>query len=346
MSQTCGSAGNGAPGRQPPSPASPSQVTGPCMELRCPKCGGTGRRRWSGVRLCVCATFFICPILMLAGVAMQSCTVFLASSGLTILSLVTIPITWAFALMSRSCCRTCGHRFWPGDQARDLDSSPLPIRISLASSGVLLATLGMGVFLVLTAPGREGTGRWCMVMGPLILAGLAFGLGLLAQAVLWRRLCTRKTNMPSRVSTLMLPAVVIGIASLSLAVHSRYKCDPLVCAPYVLARVQLAPLPPSSRRVRVCSRRAFLDAEDFVRFEADPEDIERFLANSSVVANGVVPFDEARTRTVSQYNSDAPYWYDQPLRGCWRHCDIEMPGNIAELIVDDEEHAVYVYWAK
>jgi hypothetical protein len=150
---------------------------------------------------------------------------------------------------------------------------------------------------------------------------------------------------------LLLPAIVISILWLSLATHDHtalvHEYDPLVRAPHVLARLQLASLPESARNVRVYIYRVFLAGEDFLRFEADPNDIERFLADSPSLNNITAHTSwSEKMRTTSYYNSSAPSWYDQPVQGRSRRYDLNTPGGIAELIVDDERHAVYVYWGK
>jgi hypothetical protein len=130
-----------------------------------------------------------------------------------------------------------------------------------------------------------------------------------------------------------------------------HEYDPLVWAPDVLDRLRLAPLPKSARNIRMYVCRVFMAAEDFLRFEADPNDIERFLAGSPGLAY-ITPaplseLGEKRTRTVAYYNSSAPAWYDQTLPDRTRCYNLNAPGGgTGEIFVHDERHAVYVYWGK
>jgi hypothetical protein len=353
MSQTPEDAKSQTPEERSGKWMSPTQDVGSGTESRCPKCGGTPRRPWIAVCVCAFAGFFIFLVMAPTGLAMQSIPggiVCLASAGLAVISLIAIPITGALAVASRSRCSACGHRFMPGDPSPHMNSSRFPVRLGLISSAFLLVLLGTGAALILTAPGWGVMDTALMLIGRLIMAGLAFGTGLLIQALLWRHLRTRGANVTRLLTAFALPVAMIGVAWLLLASHDRAtllrRYDPLVWAPNVLARLDLAPLPPSARHIRVDIRRVLFCAEEFLRFEADPDVIEQFLADSANLKKTLRDWDQPRTRTTSYYNSSSPSWYDQPLSGRWRCYDVNMPGNIGEVIVDDEKHAVYVYWGK
>lgn len=334
---------NGTPGQTPEGLVSQHQDPVVAVEPRCPLCGGSVRQRWSSV----CAIEFV-ALLVFAGVAgaflpirsVIGVVLFLTSGGIALVLLFALPITGAVALASRARCRRCAHRFWAGTEASGrTDNARFPVRSSLIACAILSLSLAIGTVLVVSAPGCGVMDVALMMIGRIIMAGLAFGVGMRTRMaeVTWLRFI------------LLLPAVVISGAWLALTTHDRAalvrEYDPLVWAPHVLARVRLAALPESARNVRVHIYRVFLSAEDFLRFEADPNDIERFLTDSPGL-KGIRPDRSWRTRTTSYYNSRAPSWYDEPIQGRVRRYDLDMPGNIAELIVDDNRHAAYVYWGK
>ncbi len=384
MSQRGEEAGRETPGKRPAGSPDPTREAEPYRESRCPRCGGRPRRVWMGVCAGAVATFFAFLMMAPIGLSMHSMAgliVFLVSAGLAIVSLIAIPISGALVVASRSCCCACGYHFWPNTAPGGVNGLRFPVRLGLVSSVILLAALGIGTAFVVTAPGWGVMDTELMLIGHLVLAGFALGVGLLAQAILWRRLRTRGPNVKYQRAVLMVPVVVFSLGWPALAWHDRVvllrEYDPLVWAPRILARVQLAPLPESARDVRVYIYRVFLAGQDFLRFEADPNDIERFLADSTGPAriepaslydgepnqndierlvadssgvNDISPLlanvGKKRTRTVDYHKSSAPSWYDQPISSRTRRYHLNAPGGIGEMFIDDEKHAVYVYWGK
>lgn len=150
----------------------------------------------------------------------------------------------------------------------------------------------------------------------------------------------------------MIPAIAISAGWLALSAYNRvalmHEYDPLVWAPRVLSKLRIAPLPKSARDVRVHIHRDFPSAEGFLRFEADPNDIEQFLFDSPGLAN-ITPTPPILWRyrgTTASHSYSAPSWYDQPIPGRARHYRPKVLSNGGEMIVDDERHAVYVDWRK
>ena len=344
---------NGTPDQTPEGPRSQHEDSVVTVESHCPLCGGSARRRWNSacaIEFVTLVVFAVVARVFLPIGSVMRAVLFLTSAGIALVSLLVLPLTGAVALASRARCRRCGHRFWPGTEASGrADNARFSVRSALIGCAILSLSLVVGTILVISAPGRGVMNVALMMIGRLIMAGLAFGVGMLAQVILWRRLRVRMAEVTWLRFVLLLPAIVISGAWLALTAHDRAvlvrQYDPLVWAPRVLARVQLAALPESACNVRVHVYRVFLTAHDFLRFEVDPNDIERFLVDSPGLRD-IRPDRSRRTRTTSYYHSNAPSWYDEPIQGDARFYCIDMPGNIAELIVDENRHAVYVYWGK
>ncbi len=157
------------------------------------------------------------------------------------------------------------------------------------------------------------------------------------------------------------------------------KYNPITMAPQTLAWAKLASLPESARDVRVYSSCFLFVRTDYLRFEADPEDIEQFLADS-IGLEGITfqTYSKNKMRlATSDYGLVArkdmrqanpeftgffenlpddgneyfysihvpPAWYKEEIRGAGRYYDLRENerGCLSELIVDDEKHIVYVF---
>jgi hypothetical protein len=106
---------------------------------------------------------------------------------------------------------------------------------------------------------------------------------------------------------------------------------------------------------------------DFVRFTAEPNDVERFIAASpalqgrtpkryslqrmrlpqprprSLGAEGGFDMNDANEYVAPHPNS--PDWYQQEVRGPARKYEVQPPRYQypGEVLIDDETHTVYVY---
>ncbi len=388
--------------KQPPKHAMPQHDNGVAyVELPCPRCGGVMRRRWQTV----CALDFVIFVVFLMltfmvlslGSGVVKGVLFLISLGMALASLFALPITGALAVVARPRCSRCGHRAWPASAAScQIDEARFPLWVALIGSATLLVPLGIGSAWVIGAPGTETMDVGFMVAGRVIMAVLTFGIGLLSQAILWRVLRTRATCGIRRGLVLLLPAVVLGAGWLALTGHDHSvlvrKYGPLVRAPWILRRAQLAELPGSANGVTVYMFISFIcSAKCYLCFAAEPNEIERFLANSPSLKDlRCQTYSKQRMRLASSdhrlafrhsessgheysyprpesggrgYSSprledsgheyfypsgSPPAWYKEEIRGAGRRYEINPGASnwVGEVIVDDEQHVVYVhlYW--
>jgi hypothetical protein len=237
---------------------------------------------------------------------------------------------------------------------------------------ILLTSFCIVVALFTNIPGKEIFDAFLVIFGWIVLAGPILGLGLFIQTVLWRLLTARTDNENKLDLALLLPLVVLIAGFLVLTLHVRSllvnKYNPLARAPKVLSMAKLANLPVSAHNVRVYTPRFLFTGRDYLSFEAVPEDIERFLADSpglkgltchiySKEKMRLEALNISRTLNFSK-NDDiheyfdpdrsAPAWYNQEIRGIGRYYNLSerQSGWVGELIVDDEQHIVYARRAK
>ncbi len=127
----------------------------------------------------------------------------------------------------------------------------------------------------------------------------------------------------------------------------------------------LAPLPRSAAGVKAYSWSTLFSGEDFVRFTAEPNDIERFIAVSPAL-QGQEPQRYSRQKmrlprpqprdaeggfdmsNVNEYVAPHPAfpdWYKQEVRGPAHKYKVQPPRYQypGEVLVDDETHTVYVH---
>jgi hypothetical protein len=344
-------------------------------ELRCSVCGGLAKRTWSDVSLLNLVTFII--FLALAPFAFFACVsgglallgiASLLCVGIALISFWALPVTGAIAVAAQPRCRHCAQRFWwESDEISAGRENRFPLRFALIGGAILLVSLVAGLVWLKTAPGLETWNGGLRFISRIVMAGLALGLGWLGQAIIWRKLHTRMT-IAARRSLLLLPAVVLGAGWLALTGYDHRalsrKYDPVARSPEVLDRAGLAALPPSARAVRVHSWAFMLSGQFDLRFAAEPNAIERFLAASpslksvtcqtysrqKMLLRGgtyVSPFDglDASGNEVLPSEADMPRWYQQEIRGLGRRYEISWHDGMyqGELLVDDQTHTVYVH---
>ncbi len=342
---------NDATHEQPPAGVGASAAAG---DLRCPECGGPAKRTWSDVSLLNLVTFII--FLALAAFAFFACVsgglaiVGIASllcAGIALLSFWALSVTGAIAVAGQPRCRHCEHRFWwESDEVSAGRENRFPLRFAFIGGIILLVPLIVGLIWLKTAPGLETWNGGLRFISRIVIAGFALGLGWLAQAIIWRKLHTRMTSAARR-SLLLLPAVVLGVGWLALAAYDHRalsrKYDPVARSPEVLDRAGLAVLPTSARDVRVHSWGFICSGKHTLRFTAELNDIERFLAAS--------PSIEGRKglglnhRDTFYRPREVPHWYKRDIRSPGRRYEINWRDGKyqGELLVDDEEHTVYVH---
>ncbi len=345
-------------------------------ELHCPLCGEPAKRMWSDLSVFNLATFLIFlmlgPFMLQVFMSIQSAAravLVLTWIGIVLISFWALPVTSAVAVAVRPRCRRCGHLCLPGLDETGGDSlACFPLRFALVGEAILLASVIGGLLWLRTAPGLETLAGGLRFVVWIVMAGFALGLGLLAQAIVWRRLHARMTGARQQGLMLVLAAVVLGAGWLALTAHDHRvlsrKYDPVTRSPMVLNRAGLAALPESARDVKAHGWGFMLSGEYTLRFTAEPNDIENFLADSpsleGVACRRYSPerMMLRRENYVSIFNQrdvqgndyfatqhDVPRWYQQEIRGPGRRYEINWyDGEYqGELLIDDESHTVYVH---
>jgi len=340
-------------------------------ERHCPLCGGPAKQTWRDVSTFVVALMFA-PVLFfmaMGGGGRIFAILGLVSGAIAVLSFWAMPALGALAVVAQPRCCSCGRRLQTGfDDSQRPSAAPLPKWPAIVGSGILLAILAVSLLWLRTAPGLETS-----VMGArpylwVILAGFALGLGLLVQAMVWRRWRARIAGTGREGCLLLLATFVTGAGWLALTACDYYylgrKYDPVKRAPQVLDRGGLAALPSSARDVKVYSWAFMLSGQFDLRFAAEPNVIEDFLANSPGLGGATCrmyshqrmllrgsPYIEHRGRQDERGNhilpleQNMPSWYEQELRGPGRRYEISWyDGKYeGELLIDDEKHTVYVH---
>jgi len=188
--------------------------------------------------------------------------------------------------------------------------------------------------------------------------GSAFliGLSLPYQAIVHHLLRTRIRHNLLWAILFLLPAILFGGFSL-------YQSLPGIQARTILAHGQLAHLPESAIDIKVYTLSSPFSGEEFLRFRADPDDIERFLDESPILqGKECEKFSKERMRlkypkdygTKAEHfeheheyfhpDPSAPAWYIEEIKGTGRRYKFQPKGYHypGEVIVDDEQHIVYV----
>lgn len=153
----------------------------------------------------------------------------------------------------------------------------------------------------------------------------------------------------------LLPGIVLGTERL-------YTSLPTVAARRILTLAELAPLPESATEIKVYTWSSLFSGEKFLRFHASPRDIERFLDESTILQGAECQtFSPERMRLHSPDDPEkwgryyeagheffipdpsAPAWYKEEIRRGRRYIIHPEWGYYpGEVIVDDEEHFVFV----
>lgn len=341
----------------------------------CPQCGGLPwhlRRDMSAFNTVTLAVFVV-----LAPFAFHTCItygslslgiLFLSCAVAALLLLWGLPAAAATAFETRLRCRRCGSPLPTSSETGDAtEEARFPCRFGLAGSAILLVFLAVGLTWVMTAPGHETWEAGRIQFGRIVLAILALALGVFVQVGLWQILQVR-ARRPRRLDyLLLLPPLVLGAAWLGLTAHDHRvftkKFDPVVRAPGVLGRAGLGDLPVSARDVQIHSWAFLMSGKHTLRFAAEPNDIEAFLASSpSLEGVACQTYSSERMRLPARTHADisgrspegghdyfdprtpVPRWYQQEIRGSGRRYEINWRDGMyqGELLIDDERHIVYV----
>jgi hypothetical protein len=153
----------------------------------------------------------------------------------------------------------------------------------------------------------------------------------------------------------LLPGMMFGVRAFCLSL-------PEARTRRLLEGAGLAALPASASKIRVYSWSTPFSGDSFLRFEADEDDIEKFLNDSAILKDVECQvFSQERMRLKRpkehKYDSDygdgineyfrpygwTPPWYEQELRRPARlYKFASLYGHGAEVIVHDEQNLVLV----
>ncbi len=158
-------------------------------------------------------------------------------------------------------------------------------------------------------------------------------------------------NHVSRATLLLLPCVLIGIGAIYLTL-------PKVRANRILITGDLAPLPESSTGIKIYTWYTPFSGQEFLRFDAAPEDIEDFLQNSPIIQSAEVQeysknrmrLDHSRCRDSGPdheyFNlyATTPPWYRAEIttRATRYYLPIPSHNTSGEVIVYKEQKLVFV----
>lgn len=316
---------------------------------RCPQCGSTRVRR--RIRPLVFNVVALAISLLLT-------PVFCAMSIGVLVSLSVLPLTTCIAIVGRSRCLDCRHRFESGHDT--LGTAPLPRfpwHFHVLNIVILFALCIAGPHVMRMRAGAGGLPDVMTQFGLFFMFGFLLWGSLLYHPILFHSLRRRIASPAIWAVLFLLPGIFAGGKIF-------YESRPISHMHALMRYAGLAPLPASASGVRYYTWSSPFSGEDFMRFTADANDIKRFLADSPAL-QGQEPErfwpERMRLKNVRdsegnlEYHEDAneyfslspnaPRWYKQEIRGPARRYRVQppryqLPGH---LLVDDETNTVYIY---
>ena len=361
----CGEKSRGQP---PESLTAVSEPAAASAAPRCPRCTGSSIRKPIGCAPVLCAAAVFVLVLLAEPVVLalrsvgwitEDLSFFYVRVGLAIalgLSILAIIVTACIAILGKYHCLSCGYRFRSICEMKpERLYPPFPVKFCLLNAVLL--------FLVCVSS-REMLrlllhGAFSIVAIEIAIAAIgAFFLIFISlgyQALIYSLLKTRIRNT-------LLWAILFLVPATALSANSLYRSLPRVMASKILTYGRLARLPESATNLRTDSWSSPFSGEWFLKFRASPEDIESFLNRSpSLEAQDSVKYtpermrlswpkeriQEASPQDGHEYfipGSLTPEWYNPQIRQRGRRYNIPAEGfhNWGEVIVDDEEHVVFV----
>lgn len=317
--------------------------------VQCPHCGSTCVRRRTrplvfNAIACV-VTLVLTPVVCAMALGI-------------LISFLALPITTCIAVVGRNRCRDCRNRFEPADYDARASLLPcFPWRFHFGNIAVLFLLCVVGPSFLRMKAGAERLPDDMRTMGLLTTFGFLVWCFLVWHVILYKTVRRRTANPRIWAALFLLPGVLGG----AFVFHVT---SPKILTGGLLAYAQLAPLPKSATAVKSYSWSSPFSGEDFLRFTAEPNDIERFLANSPAL-RGQQPERYSARRMRLKYPTDAqgntiyqmdaneyivphgstPSWYKQEIRGPARKYIVQPPEYQfpGQVLVDDETNTVYIY---
>lgn len=275
-----------------------------------------------------------------------------------LLALIALPITTCVAVVGRRRCLHCGHRFEPGWADTNTAVRPgFPWLSHILNFALLFVLCIVGPYAMRFRAGAGGLPDMMMEAGLFLLFGLLLWGSLACHLVLYYALGRKVKNQLIWALLFILPGAIGGAKIF-------YDSSPKVRIHTLLKYAELAPLPESSKGIRYYTWSTPFSGEDFLRFTAEPNDIERFIAESFAL-QGQEPerFSAQRMKlerpkdylTNPDYKEDGniyykppgtmPHWYKRQIKGPARIYRIQPPRYQypGEVLIDDETKTVYIY---
>jgi hypothetical protein len=273
-----------------------------------------------------------------------------------ILSLFALPVTTALVIAGKRRCLDCRHRFAPALDTTTGRMARFPLHLHFLNAFLLFLLFIVGPSIIRFTVGGVEWSNAFFDLNRIFSFGF-FLWGSLFYHFILHNLLRRRIVRPAIWAALfLLPAVILGGPVFYISL-------PKVDARSLLSMAELAPLPKSATGVRTYSWASPFSGEDFVCFKADPNDIERFIAESPALQGQtpkrysaekmrlMYPKDYDTNRNfddVNEYVSPRPsfpIWYKREVRGPARKYHVQPPRYQypGEVLVDDETNTVYVY---
>ena len=302
--------------------------------LRCPQCQSV-RIRHRGLPLLV--NFGVCCVLVAS-----ACLGLPLEWGLFWILLVAfymLPVTACVALVGRHRCLDCGGRFRSAHEVEAKETAPgFPWRFYWLSLVLLLILCVVGPAVIRVGTGDSRSTDFPTAVHTALLLALALWAGLLWQVALYFVLRRRFRSAFIWAALFVLPALLAGGWSI-------YRSLPGVRVRAILPAANLAPLPRSAQKVKVCRYWWPDEVDAFVGFRSDSEDVREFL-DASPVLRGAEWDTSAPWRVGSPLDRTGPVWYREGIQGTHRRCSVRAEKTAATVTVsmaaDDEVSSVYI----
>ncbi len=319
-------------------PVSNQQTSIAHKMLHCPECKSSLIRKRIGPTLVlISVAVFGILLLLRVFVLVLRLEQLQATSKLSFpLSILAICVTTCIALFGKYRCLSCGHRFRSMFKAKRRWMGPFFLRRFVIINAALI------IIFCVSSEMLELIYNCAL---PIVIPRVIFALigssfwilmSLAYQVLLYEILKKRIRHNLIWAILFILPSIMLGISLF-------YVSLPTVNARRILTLAELAPLPESATEIKVYEWSFIFSGEKYSRFRASPSDIEKFLKKSPILQDvecEKFPADGIRARS---QNPNAPDWYKEDIKkGRLYITHPEWGYYPGQVIVDDEEHFVYV----